>query len=202
MVRVLSWSLENVQYFCISITVMFTLALGYRTSKGPINGLNWNVQSFTKDLLLLVIWNHTACLVSWGCRIHWLLFCNMCPGYDTNMCPGYDTKQSNGEATVMLELWGMWSTSSMLLLPSPYWPGVVALDGVLYMGQIELNCVLMLKWILWNRTVLTFKVCTYTKLNCLKLNCFCMLNWIVWNQTIFDIETVLKLNWIVWIRTV
>ena len=83
-----------------------------------------------------------------------------------NECPGYDTKQS--EVPVMLELWGMWSTPSLPLLPGPLWSGMVAPDRVLSMGQIELNCVLMLNWISWNRTVSTFKLCTYAKLNCLK----------------------------------
>ncbi len=36
----------------------------------------------------------------------------------------------------MLELWGMQCTPS--LLPGPLWPGVVALERVLSMGQIEL----------------------------------------------------------------
>ena len=31
----------------------------------------------------------------------------------THKCPGYDTKQSDGEAPVMLELWGMQSTHSL-----------------------------------------------------------------------------------------
>ena len=53
----------------------------------------------------------------------------------TNESPGYDTKQSDGEAPVMLELWGMWSTPS---LPGPLWPEVGALDRFLSMGQIEL----------------------------------------------------------------
>ena len=52
------------------------------------------------------------------------------------------------------------------------WPGVVAADRVLYIGQIELNCILELNGITWNRTILTFKLHTYYKLNCLKLNCF------------------------------
>ena len=63
---------------------------------------------------------------------------------EINECPGYDTKQSDREAPVMLELWGMWSTP---LLPSPprsLLPGFVAPDRFLFMGQIELNCVLML----------------------------------------------------------
>ena len=45
----------------------------------------------------------------------------------------------------MLELLGMWDTLSLPLLPGPLWPGVVVPDRVLSMGQIELNCVFMLK---------------------------------------------------------
>ena len=51
-----------------------------------------------------------------------------------NKCPGYDTKQSDGEVPVILELWGMWSTPSLLLLPGPPWPGMVAPDRALSMG--------------------------------------------------------------------
>ena len=76
----------------------------------------------------------------------------------TDPFPGYDTKLSDGEVSVMLELWGMWSTSSLPSLPGPLWPGVVAPDRVLSMGQIELNCVLVLNCITWN---LTFKLHTY-----------------------------------------
>ena len=46
--------------------------------------------------------------------------------------------KSDGEAPVMLELWGMWSTPSLLSLPGLLRPGVVASDRVLFMGQIEL----------------------------------------------------------------
>ena len=56
-----------------------------------------------------------------------------------NECPRYDTRQSDGEVPVMLELWGMRSIASLLLLPGPLWPGVVAPDRVLPMGRIELN---------------------------------------------------------------
>ena len=62
----------------------------------------------------------------------------------TNECPVYDTKQSDGEVPVMLELWVMQSTPSLPSLPGLLWPGVVAPDRVLFMGQINLNCVLML----------------------------------------------------------
>ena len=34
-----------------------------------------------------------------------------------NKCPGHDTKQSDGEVSVMLELWGMQSTSLLPSLP-------------------------------------------------------------------------------------
>ena len=50
-----------------------------------------------------------------------------------NECPGYDTKQSDGEVPVILELWGMWSTPSVPLLPGPFWPGMVAPDSALSM---------------------------------------------------------------------
>ena len=82
-----------------------------------------------------------------------------------NEWPVYDTKQSDGEVSVMLELCGMQNTPSLPLLRGPLWPGVVTPDRVLSMGQIELNWVLMLNCIAWNRTVLTFKLHTYVKLN-------------------------------------
>ena len=50
----------------------------------------------------------------------------------------------------MLELWGIWSTSSLPSLPGPFQPRVVAPARVLSMGQIELNLVIMLNWIVWN----------------------------------------------------
>ena len=78
---------------------------------------------------------------------------------------------------------------------------VVAPDSVLSIGQIELNCVLMLNWITWNRTVLTFKQCTYAKMNCLKCNCFCMLNWIVWNRTVLKLKLYLRLTGLFEIET-
>ena len=44
----------------------------------------------------------------------------------------------------MMELWGMRSIPSLSSFPGPLWPGVVALDRDPTVGQIELNCVLML----------------------------------------------------------
>ena len=92
----------------------------------------------------------TICWLSWlGYRIHQLHLCRVWLPTHPNKCPGYDTKQSDGEAPVMLELRRMWSTPSLPSLSGPLWPGVVAPNRVLSMGQIELNC-------------------TYAKLNCLK----------------------------------
>ena len=59
------------------------------------------------------------------------------PPPPAHKCPRYDTKQTDGEDSVMLELWGMRSTPLLLLLPGPLWPGVVAPDRALSMGQIE-----------------------------------------------------------------
>ena len=58
----------------------------------------------------------------------------------------------------MLELWGMWSTPSLPSLPGPLWPGVIAPD----MGKIELNRAS------FTMLIFAFKLCIYTKLNCLK----------------------------------
>ena len=57
----------------------------------------------------------------------------------------------------------MQSTPPLSLFPGQIWLGVVAPDRVLSMGQIKVNCVLML-----NGTVLIFKLCTYARPNCLK----------------------------------
>ena len=84
-----------------------------------------------------------------------------------NECSGYNTKQSDVEVSLMWELWGMWSTPSLPSLPGSKWTWEPT-DRVLSMGQIEPNCVLMLNWIAWNRTVLAIKLCIYAKLNCLK----------------------------------
>ena len=111
-------------------------------------------------------------------------------------CPGYDTKQSDGDVPAVLKLWGMRSTPSLLSLPGPLWPGVVAPDKGLIYGSNRTNGILMLKWIVWlnwiawNRNFLTIK--PY-----LHINCVLMLNWIISNRTVFDIKTVFTLNWIV-----
>ena len=73
--------------------------------------------------------------------------CTSAEGKDTsnNECPEFDTKLSDGEASVS-ELWWMWSTFSLPLLPGPFWPGVVVLVRDASIRQIELfNHLLYLK---------------------------------------------------------
>ena len=90
-------------------------------------------------------------------------------GWDSHKeYPVYDTKKSDGDTSVKLELWEMQSTPLFPSLLGPLWPRMVVPDRVLSMSQIKLNCVLMLNRIAWNRTVLTIKLRTYAKLNCLK----------------------------------
>ena len=85
----------------------------------------------------------TAGPVRWGCWIHRL---HLCRGVKLSRRLSW-IRQSDGKVPVMLELWGMQSTPLLPLLPGPLWPGVVAPDRVLSMGQIEINRVLMLSWI-------------------------------------------------------
>ena len=75
--------------------------------------------------------------VDWGYRIHTLHLCRKVR-LPINNCSGHNSKQSDCEAPVMLELWGMQSTPSLQLLPGPLWPGVVAPDSILSRVQIEL----------------------------------------------------------------
>ena len=47
-----------------------------------------------------------------------------------NECPGYYTTQSDGEASVMLEIWEIRSTPSLPSLPDPLKLEVVAPDTI------------------------------------------------------------------------
>ena len=110
--------------------------------------------------------------VGWGCRIHRILL--LCRGLRPPLqrVSWYDTKWSDGEVPGMLELWGMQSTPSLPLLPGPLWPRVGGPGMILSIGQIELNCVLIETELFEIDLFLTFKLCTYAKLNCLKYHCF------------------------------
>ena len=80
----------------------------------------------------------------------------------------YDMEQSDWEIAVMLKLWEYGVLLNCHRSQVHSGPRVVAPDRVLSMGQIELNSVLILNWITWNRSVLKFKLPTYAKVNYLK----------------------------------
>ena len=70
--------------------------------------------------------------LDWECRIHRLhLSRGIRPS--TNKCRGCDIKPFDGKA-VALEIWGMCSTPSLVLLPGSLWPTVVAPNRILSMG--------------------------------------------------------------------
>ena len=102
-----------------------------------------------------------GCPVGWGCSKLWMHLCRGVRPPPPNACLGYDTKQFDGEVPVMLELWGMQRTLSLSSFSGPLRPRVVVPDRDLSMDQIELNCVLMLNRIVWNRTALTLKLCLH-----------------------------------------
>ena len=89
-----------------------------------------------------------------------------------NESPGYDTKHFDDEVPVLLELWEMWSTPSLTLLQSPLWPGLVAPDRVLSIGQLEIKH-------------------GFESLLLLPLNWSFMLNRLIWNRTAFVTEIVI-----------
>ena len=106
--------------------------------------ISYSVNNLGKGLHLTIpppamgLAKNSAYPFSLCCRIHQLLLCRGVRSIP-NQCPRYDTKQSDGEVPVMLELWGMWITPLMPLPPGLLWPGVVAPDRFLSIGQIEVN---------------------------------------------------------------
>ena len=76
--------------------------------------------------------------------------CLSYPGHSLGESYPTAEMQSDSEASVMLELWGMRSTPLFQSLPGRLLLRVVAPDRVLSMDQIELNCVITLNWIVWN----------------------------------------------------
>ena len=86
----------------------------------------------------------------------------------------------------MLKLGWMWIIPILPSLPGSLWPGAVVSDRVLSMGQIELNSVFVLNWIVWNR-------------HFWHLNSVFKLNWIVWNITVYMYRIKLALNRLQWL---
>ena len=143
-----------------------------------------------------------SCPVSWDCRIHRLLLCRRVWLPWRVSWIWHKT------------IW-WWGSSNPGGLENAEYPFIViapkftlACSGSTWLGPIELNSLLTLRWIAWNRAVLTFKLCTYAKLNTwnrtvltfklhiyarmnyLKWKCFCMVNWIIWNRTVLTFNRV------------
>ena len=92
-----------------------------------------HITSFDDFLLTQALKQNQLSPVGWGYWIHRLQRGKT----PSNECLRHDNKLSDDE-TPALDFWGIWSTLSLQLLPSPFWPGVVVYDGVQSMGQIEL----------------------------------------------------------------
>ena len=117
--------------------------------------------------------------VVWGCRIHRLYLSRLPP----------ISSQDMTLINLMIRFQKYWNFGICGVPLHSHRSEEEAPDRVRSVCQIQLNCVFKLNWIAWNRTVLTFKLSTYAKLNCFKWNCFCMLKWISWNRSVW-------LNWI------
>ena len=145
------WS--EVEVLLISVWIILFLFVFFLMGTMLLCNSQWHFS------ICFAVSNFCHCSVSWGCRIY--TNCFSAEGVRLPLaheCPGYDTKQSESEVPLMLELWGKRSTPSWPLLPGSLWPRVVAPNRVLSMSQIELNCILMLTWIIWNRIDYMYKI--------------------------------------------
>ena len=94
--------------------------------------------------------------VGWGCRIHQLHLCGRMRHHPQKSVLDM-TKQSDGEAPIMLEIWGIQSFPLLPLLLGSLWPRVVVPGRVLSMSQIELFGIQT-----------DYKQMIYAKFDCLK----------------------------------
>ena len=94
------------------------------------------------------------CPVSWGYRIHRLHLCRRVrPPPSPNECSWYDNKQSDGEVPVMLVALGNVEHPFISNAPSSTLAPNCSTWWALSVGWIELNCILMINWIVWIRIV-------------------------------------------------
>ena len=110
---------------------------------------------------ILLFWEHTR-PVGWDCKIHRFYLCRGVRYSQRVSCLWHLTIWwwSFSDAGAL----GNAEYSFITIAPKFTLSVVVTLDRVLFMGQIELNYVLMLNWIVLNRTVLTFELCVSKKL--------------------------------------
>ena len=130
--------------------------------------------SFSLTGLLAKVW-HNA--VGCGFKLHWLRFCR---GGKTPPTSALGMTQ-NHLIGRFLELWGMQSILSLLLLPGPLCPRVVALYRVLSMGQIE---GWHLNWVQTNDFCWTesYEIEQFDHLTVCKKNDWCLIELLVINR--------------------
>ena len=140
--------------------------LQWTPSHGRAKGIS--ILMAWQDDIYIYIWSVLICgPISKGCRIHWLHHCRGLKllqrvswiWYYTMRWWGSSNAGALGNAEYPFITIALWSTLSR--------------NGstcrVLSMGQIELDCLLMLNWILWNQLFLP-KIYTYIIHNCLKIS--------------------------------
>ena len=115
--------MDDIKVFAKNKKELVTLIKRNKNIQPEYRNGKWHCKKKVSSLHLLGLNNS---------RIHQLHLCREVR--TPNACPGYDTKQSDGVTPVMLELLGVQSTPSLLLLPGPLWPRLVAPDRVLFMG--------------------------------------------------------------------
>ena len=134
---------QNFKYLkrpCIKNSRKFSWIFYEEWKKTSVNLTNIGSELFgLLRFIWFAKWLQIGCILAQSAGVVEYTACIYAEGLDCpNDCPRYDTKPSDGEVTVKLEVWGMRSTPSLLLLQCPLWSGVVAPDRVPSMGQIEL----------------------------------------------------------------
>ena len=112
-----------------------------------------------KSFVLWLVSHKSFGPVGWDDRIYQLHLCKTPPTSVLDMTLD----------NLMVRLQQCWCFGECRILPYCHCSQVHSGDRVLSMGQIELNSMLILNWIVWNRTLLIF--------NC--VNKWLMSNWIV-----------------------
>ena len=87
--------------------------------------------------------------VGWVCEIHRLHLC-----IEVRLLPNKFLDRTlnhlmSNHLMARLQIWGIWNTPSLPLLPRSLWPGVVAPDRVISQGQIE-QTMCENKWLMLN----------------------------------------------------
>ena len=101
------------------------------------------------------VWNRSVFIFKnnwWPCRL------GLQNTLTASLQRGKTPQTSIRDMTLTIRWWGscnagaLWNVEypSLPSLPGSLWPGVVASDRILSIGQIELICVITLNWFVWN----------------------------------------------------